>query len=181
MRQTYSEPILELRHLVHNRGVDFDLIFLPIQIADVITQLDLITLKKPKFSGCILPLGEGDWILTAELGATVEQPCSVTLEPVQARIQTNMSRTFRKSPIELSVGGSEYEMPKDDTEEQLAERINLFEFFIEGLSLELEDYPKVNGIQSTKVEYAPPGVTPLTDESARPFAVLAEFKEKLKD
>ena len=50
MRQTYLKPILELRHLVHNRGVDFDLIFLPIQIADVITQLDLITLKKPKFS-----------------------------------------------------------------------------------------------------------------------------------
>ena len=180
MRQTYSEPILELRHLVHNRGVDFDLIFLPIQIADVITQLDLITLKKPKFSGCILPLGQEDWILTAELGATVEQPCSVTLEPVRARIQTNISRTFRKSSIEVSDGGSEYEMPEDDTEEQLAESINLFELFIEGLSLDLEDYPKINGIQATKVEYAPPGVMPLTDESVRPFAILAEFKKKLK-
>jgi hypothetical protein len=91
-----------------------------------------------------------------------------------------MSRTFRKSPTELFDGGSEYEMPEDDTEEQLAESINLFEIFIEGLSLELEDYPKVNGIQSTKVEFAAPGVTPLTDESAKPFAILAEFKEKLK-
>jgi uncharacterized metal-binding protein YceD (DUF177 family) len=127
-----------------------------------------------------LPLEQGDWILTAELGATVEQPCSVTLEPVRARIQTTISRTFRKSPTALFDRGSEYEMPEDDTEEKLAESINLFEIFIEGLSLELEDYPKVNGIQSTKVDFAAPGVAPLTDESAKPFAILAEFKEKLK-
>ena len=32
MRQTCSEPILELRHLVHNRGVDFDLIFYQLKL-----------------------------------------------------------------------------------------------------------------------------------------------------
>ena len=49
--------------------------------AALAAQLGLDGLRKLRFVGKIAPSGARGWTLTAELGATVVQPCVVTLEP----------------------------------------------------------------------------------------------------
>ena len=180
MRPNHAHPRLELKHLVQNRGVNFDLTLSEAEISEIIEQLDLLSLRKIKFSGVILPIGKGDWGLSGELGATVEQACSLTLVPVRSRIDTPVVRNFRKSPITLSHLGPEHEIPEDDSEEQLEDVIDLARVFSEALSLALPDYPRAEGAELKTAEFAPPGVTPLTDEAARPFSVLAGLKDKLQ-
>ena len=105
MRPNHAHPRLELKHLVQNRGVNFDLTLSEVDISEIIEQLDLLSLRKIKFSGTILPIGKGDWRLSGELGATVEQACSLTLAPVRSRIDTPVVRNFRKSPYHLEPFG----------------------------------------------------------------------------
>ena len=180
MRPNHAHPSLELKHLVQNRGVDFDLTLSERDISEISAQLDLLSLRKIKFSGSILPMGKGDWELTGKLGATVEQACSLTLAPVRCRIDTPVIRRFRKSPITLNHTGPEHEIPEDDSEEQLEDVIDLGRVLREALSLALPDYPRAEGAALESAEFAPPGVTPLTDEAARPFSVLAGLKDKLQ-
>lgn len=179
MPPNHAHPRLELKHLVQNRGVNFDLALSEAEIATIVTQLDLLSLRKIKFSGTILPIGKGDWRLSGELGATVEQACSLTLAPVRSRIDTAVTRNFRKSPIALNQTGPEHEIPEDDSEEQLEDIIDIERVFCESLSLALPDYPRAEGAELASAEFGPPGVTPLTDEAARPFSVLASLKDKL--
>ena len=147
MRPNHAHPRLELKHLVQNRGVNFDLTLSEAEISEIIEQLELLSLRKIKFSGVILPIGKGDWGLSGELGATVEQACSLTLAPVRSRIDTPVVRNFRKSPITLSHSGPEHEIPEDDSEEQLEDVIDLARVFSEALSLALPDYPRAEGAE----------------------------------
>ena len=48
--------------------------------------LGLSALKKLRFQGTLTPGPGRDWTLDAQLGATVIQPCRVTLLPVTTRI-----------------------------------------------------------------------------------------------
>jgi len=109
----------------------------------------------------------------------VEQACSLTLTPVRSRIDTGVTRNFRKSPIALNQTGPEHEIPEDDSEDQLEYIIDIEGIFCETLSLALPDYPRAEGAELTSAEFGPPGVTPLTDEAARPFSALAGLKDKL--
>ena len=154
MRPNHAHPSLELKHLVQNRGVDFDLTLSEADISEIAEQLDLLSLRKIKFSGTILPIGKGDWELLGELGATVEQACSLTLAPVHCRIDTPVIRRFRKSPIALNHSGPEHEIPEDDSEEQLEDVIDLGRVGSEALSLALPDIPAQRG-QSSKVPNLP--------------------------
>ena len=180
MRPNHAHPSLALKHLVQNSGVDFDLTLSERDLSEISAQLELLSLRKIKFSGSILPISKRDWELTGKLGATVEQACSLTLAPVRSRIDTPVVRNFRKSPITLSHSGPEHEIPEDDSEEQLEDVIDLARVFCEALSLALPDYPRAEGAELKTAEFAPPGVTPLTDEAARPFSVLAGLKDKLQ-
>lgn len=180
MRPNHAHPSLELKHLEQNRGFDFDLTLSERDISEISAQLDLLSLRKIKFSGSILPIEKGDWELIGKLGATVEQACSLTLAPVRCRIDTSVIRRFRKSTITLNHTGPEHEIPEDDSEEQLEDVIDLGRVLREALSLALPDYPRAEGAALESAEFAPPGVTPLTDEAARPFSVLAGLKDKLQ-
>ena len=93
MRPDHIDPKLELRHLVQNRGVNFNLNFSEALILSVTQQYKLIKLQKPSFFGTILPLSQGDWVLSGMLGASIEQPCSITLLPVRTRIEGLCSRS----------------------------------------------------------------------------------------
>ena len=101
MRPHHTDPTLEVRHLVQNRGVSFDIKFSRAIISDLIQKLNLITLRKATFIGTILPINDGDWILSGRLGASVDQACSLTLVPVRTRIELPVIRNFRKSFLEL--------------------------------------------------------------------------------
>lgn len=141
-------------------------------------RLELSDLRKVRLAGRIEPDGSGDWRLTARLGATVVQPCVVTLDPVTTRIDTDLARSYRSDlPIP---GPGEIEMPQDDTVEPLPDRIDLAALLAEELALALPDFPRAPGADLGAAQFTEPGKAPLTDADLRPFAGLADLKAALE-
>ncbi len=140
--------------------------------------LGLIGLRKLRFEGRIVPDNSRDWRLEAHLGATVVQPCTVTLEPVTTRIEEDTARRYL-AVWEDPDDSSEAEMPEDDSAEPLPRVLELAEVMHEALALALPLYPRATdaGIGDTAV--TEPGKAPMTDEDAKPFAGLAALRSKL--
>lgn len=140
-------------------------------------ELGLVSLRKLTFKGDLRPLGKKDWLLTAKLGVSIVQSCVVTLEPVRTRIDKTITRHFIS---EMTIPDeTEAEMPEDDSVEQLGDSIDLEASMIESLSIELPDYPRSPSAEAQTANFTEPGKKAMTDDDAKPFAVLATLKEKL--
>lgn len=145
----------------------------------VAARLGLNALRKLSFRGELRPEGKRDWVLEAVIGATVVQPCVVTLAPVTTRIDEPVTRRFLADmPDEPE--GDEVEMPEDDTAEPLPEVLNLEQVMEEALALALPLYPRAEGADLETAAFAEPGITPMTDEEAKPFAGLEGLKKRLE-
>ena len=107
------------------------------------------------------------------------QPCVVTLEPVQTRIDVDVTRLFVQDYEEPEE--TEVEMAEDDRTEPLGAWIDPAVVMIEALALEIPEYPRADGAELGQAVYTKPGEAPMTDEDARPFAGLANLKDQLKD
>lgn len=150
------------------------------QLAELITALDLVGLRKLRFEGTLRPVGSADWQLKGRLGATVVQSCVVTLEPVTTRVEADVMRLFIREYVD--VDAPEIEMPEDENAEPLGTWIDLELTMEEELALALPAYPrKDDTTETTTVRVTEPGKTPMTDEQARPFAGLADLKAQLED
>ncbi len=138
--------------------------------------LDLPRIDGFSFIGEILPEGRSDFVLKARLQADVTQSCVVTLAPVPAKIDEEISRRFLSDwqPPETE----EFEIPEDDSQEALPEEIDIAEVAREALALALPPWPRAEGAELGEAVYAPPGETPLTDEALKPFAGLAGLLKK---
>lgn len=147
--------------------------------AKIAKALELEGLRKLKFETTLTPEGRSDWRLTGRLRATVVQPCVVTLAPVKTVIDEPIERLFRADPAPLPEPGSEVEMPEDVDEEPFEGSIDLGQVMVEALALALPLYPRAEGAELPAMQFAEPGVTPMTDEDARPFAGLAGLRDKL--
>lgn len=147
--------------------------------AAIAAALDLSGLPKLRFAGQIAPQGRSDWTLTAELGATAIQPCVVTLAPVTTRIDEPVTRTYIADLPDPD--GAEVEMPDDTSIEPLPAAIDLVAVMVEALSLALPDFPRAEDAALDQTTYAAPGVAPMTDDDAKPFAGLAALRDKLGD
>lgn len=143
-------------------------------------RLNLIELRKLRFTGSIRPTGEADWTLTADLGGTVVQPCVLTLAPVTTRIDISVSRRFLADLAVQPDTEEEIEIPSDENSEPLGTHIDLDAVMVEALSLALPLYPKAEGAQLEDTTFAQPGTTPMSDEAARPFSGLSALRDKLK-
>lgn len=141
-------------------------------------ELGLISLRKLRFSGEIRPQGASDWTLNAVLGATVEQACVVTLQPVTTRIDEAVSRSYLAEMPEATPD-SETEMPEDDTAEPLPRTLDLTVVLREALALALPLYPRAPDAALETASFTEPGKTPMTDEDARPFAGLKDLRDNL--
>ena len=157
-------------------GFDADLLPDDTWRADLAQVLDLSALRKLRLSVAIAPT-EGGLMLTGHLGATVVQPCVVTLAPVTTRIEAPVSRTYLAEMPEPE--GEEVEMPEDDSLEPLGEVLDLGALLAEALALNLPLYPRSDGAELGAAEFAEDGVEPLTDEDVKPFAGLQNLKSKL--
>jgi len=164
--------------LAQNRSTAFELRPDAAELSALAEELGLLGLRKLSFSGQIAGQGRRDWVLTGQLGATVVQPCVVTLEPVTTRIDTEVTRTYLAEMPEPE--GEEVEMPEDDTQEQLGSVIDPGQVMVEALALALPLYPRKEGVGSGDASFAGPGITPMTDEEAKPFAGLAALRDSLK-
>jgi len=142
--------------------------------------LGLDGLRKLRLAGEIRAEGRHDWRLDATLGATVVQPCVVTLDPVTTRIDVPVTRRFlAEIPVQTLDESGEAEMPEDDTIEPLGSEIDLAAVLQEALALNLPLYPRSDDADLGEAVFAEPGVEPMRDEDARPFAGLAGLRDRL--
>lgn len=140
--------------------------------------LDISAIKKLRLEGTLKPFGKKDWQLEAKLGATVIQPCVVTLDPVTTRIDEKVMRLYLAEWSDPDPD-SEVEIPEDDNE-PLGAEIDLVAIMTEALSLALPTYPRADGAELGEAIYSAPGTEPMTDDDAKPFASLAKLKKDLE-
>ena len=146
-------------------------------VDDVLGRLEVSELRKVRFEGKLIPQGKRDWRLEADLGATVVQPCVVTLDPVTTRIDDKIVRQYLAELPQAS--GDELEMASDDTIESLPDVIDLMQVLEESLVLALPDYPRKQGAQAPQTLVSEPGTAALSDDDVKPFAGLAALRDKL--
>ncbi|MEM7720113.1 MAG: DUF177 domain-containing protein [Pseudomonadota bacterium] len=140
-------------------------------------RLDLLALRKLVFHGTVAPSGARDLTLTGDLGATVVQPCVVTDAPVTTRIDVPVLRAYL-AEFEAPTA-EEMEMPEDDNAEPLPARIDLAAVMEEALVLALPDWPRADGVDPVDLTVTEPGLAPMTDDDAKPFAALKTLRDKL--
>jgi len=148
--------------------------------AELADAMGITAIRKLRFDGHVSPEGARDWTLQGTLGATVVQPCVVTLEPVTTRIDTSVLRRYLRDMPDLSEA-SEAEMPEDDTIEPLPETVDLSAVMAEALALALPDFPRAEDVEPVEIRVTEEGKTAMTDEDAKPFAGLADLRDSLKN
>lgn len=182
-RQDDSPPFSHLMHLADlAAGNEFAVRIEPdgAARARIAADLGLTALRKLRLTGRLVPLDQCDWRLDAQLGATVVQPCVVTLAPVTSRIDEEVTRIWRsRATAPEPAPGSEVEMPGDTDEEPLGDAIDLGTVMIEALALALPPYPRAEEAGLDQTTFTEPGKTPMTDDEARPFAGLAALRARL--
>lgn len=169
---------LRLGDLPERHPTPFEIIPDTAALESIAAHLELLGLRKLRFIGTLAPSGRADWELKADLGATVVQPCGITLAPVQTRIDTKVARNYLADFPEAPEG-EEIEMPADVDAEPLPRIVDLEAVMIEALSLALPAWPRAEGVHLEETVVTEPGAAPLTAEAARPFAGLAALRDKL--
>lgn len=171
------QQTLRLADLATRRATPFVLTPDAAACKAIAAALDLTALRKLRFEGQIAPLDSADWELTATLGATVVQPCVVTLDPVTTRIEDTVLRRYRADYV--TPNEAEAEMPEDDTDEPLPTTLDIAAVMIEALSLALPAFPRSAGADMGQISVTEPGQTPMTDDDAKPFAGLGALRDAL--
>jgi len=144
--------------------------------AAIAAALDLTGLPGFRMAGEVTPAGKHDLLLTAKISARVVQPCSVTLVPVETRIEEAVVRRYLAEFDQPDA--TEVEMPEDDTTDPLTDSIDVAAVAIEALALALPLYPRAPGADLGEAVFAAPGAEPLRDVDLRPFAGLAALVGK---
>ncbi|SLN12420.1 hypothetical protein PSA7680_00198 [Pseudoruegeria aquimaris] len=150
----------------------------PEERAALAEEMGISAVRKLRFEGELKPRGKRDWILEAHLGATVVQPCVVTLEPVSTRLEEDVRRHFSADCADPDE--EEVELADDDGMEPLGEVIDAGAVMAEALALALPLYPRASGAALEAAQFTEPGKAPMTDEEARPFAALSALRDSLK-
>jgi len=151
------------------------------QRQEIAHMLGLDALRKFRFHGELRPLGKSDWELVGVMGATVVQPCAITLAPVTSRIDERVTRRFLADLPEPDA--HEIEMPEDDSIEALGQVIDISAIALEALTLALPAFPRAENANLSEqghLEQTPPGADPLPHQTHKPFAGLADLKAKLE-
>ena len=167
---SYGRP-LRVADLAQRAALPFDLVLDAGELADLAADIGADAVRKLRFRGMLSPQGRQDWVLSADMGATVVQPCVATLAPVTTRIDEAVTRTFAADLPHPSV--PEAEIPDDDTLEPLGAVIDPGLVLAEALALALPLYPRAPGVAYTDQTFAADGAAPL-DDKIRPFAALRE-------
>lgn len=179
-----EKTVIRLADLDPSEGMVFEL--KPDATQALMDRLEVLALRKARFAGRLAPEGKRGWRLEAQLGATVVQPCIVTLNPVTTRIEDKIVRRYVPNYDQI-VGdatdsdGEGMPMPEDDTIDPLPAIIDLMDVFEEALSLALPLYPRADGAELGDAKFAEKGVAPLEDKDLKPFAGLAGLKDKLEN
>lgn len=171
---------IDVRSLESGRASSFEVIPDAAILKRIAEDLGLSALRKTRLTGTLVPEGRQDWRLDAALGATVVQPCIITGAPVTTRIDVPVQRLY-VSGWQDHDGAGEFEFDGDDEVEPLESAIDLGQVLVEALALELPEYPRADGAELAESSVSPPGAAPIGDDEVKPFAALAQLKDKMKN
>lgn len=172
---------LRLADLPQRKASRFDVTANDSALNELADALQITSVRKARFKGSMTPVAGRDWQLSAQLGATVVQPCSVSLEPVVTRIDLTVERHYTDAPLQDDIeAGSEVEMPEDDTLEPVPEVVDLGALLLEELSLAVPAYPRAEGVGLGSILAGPEGAAPLDDDAIKPFSALATLRDQLE-
>lgn len=174
-----SPDALRVSDLPQNATTVFEIVPDAAALAALADALALDGLRKLRFAGSVTAQGKADWVLRAQLGATVVQPCGVTLAPVTTRIDTAVSRLYLRDFEEPDA--PEVEMPEDETQERLGAWVDPQAVMIEALSLAIPEFPRADGAELGELVVTEPGAHALRDADLKPFAGLAALKARMGD
>lgn len=145
--------------------------------AAIAQSLNIPKVRKLQFDGQFSPIGQHDWMLTAQLGATVVQDCVATLEPVTTRLDESITRKYIADYIVPDA--AEVEMSEDDTIDPLPVSVDVFAVMMEALSLAIPPFPRATNANFEDANFTKPGSDPLTDDDVKPFAGLGALRDAL--
>ncbi|MDE2792366.1 MAG: DUF177 domain-containing protein [Paracoccaceae bacterium] len=152
-----------VRNLPRSGRLSFRIVFSRPEMDSIRDFLGVSSIRKMRFEGMLVEGGRGVWTLNGNVGATVVQPCVVTLRPVTTRIEDMAVRTFVPD-LKMPGANTITVCPDDDTVESLPEVIDLVLIATEGLSLALPDYPR-SGEADSECRVRPAGECEADDES----------------
>lgn len=173
----WSHP-LRIADLSTKKPTRFELSPESAVLGAIALELGLIGLRKLRFVGTLQAEGKRDWALNATLGATVVQPCGITLDPVTTRIDETVLRRYVQEAGKND-STEEDETVLDETVDPLGSLVDIGDVMIESLSLNLPLYPRSKGAELGEAVFTQPGQAPMQDRDARPFADLKSLRDKL--
>ena len=141
--------------------------------------LGIEKLDQMRFKGQLAPRRKTEWRLEGRLTASLEQACVVTLGPVPVTIDETIVRELLPLPADSELDEIDVELDEDDGPDYFEDQIDVGAIALEQVALALDPYPRVDDAALDAVQFAAPGVAPLTDADLKPFAKLADLKEKL--
>ncbi len=175
----FSRPV-NLRRLPRSAAHEIDERANESECAKVAKLLDLLFLSKFRIRGTLSPSGDEGWRFDGTMGATVTQPCVVTLAPVKTRIDVTVARHYLpSSPESEALAEIEIDAEALDEVDPLPEVLDIGLLAIEELALAIPAYPHAEGVEDTALVMR-------TDEGdeeppRKPFAGLAALREKMRD
>ena len=178
------DSLVRFSEINQSKPFDFHLIISNQKVAEFAKRLDLLSIKKVSLVGILSPISINEWILKAELRATVKQKCVISFKPVQTIVCEPINRTFSSSALQNTFEADDDGISPvifDDTLQELNDHIDLAEIIFEELTLILPNYPKIEGAELGYYSVTEPGAKPLTDENIKPFAQLSKLKDKLSN
>ena len=147
-------------------------------LGPVATYLGVERIDEAGITGAILAWDDAGWEIRGQITARLTQACVVSLEPVEQVIDQAAQRRYlpqaqMPDSEEIVVGED------DDSPDPFTDSIDLAGLLLEELALAIDPYPRASGAELEQRIFAAPGIAPMTDEDARPFAKLAALKHKL--
>ena len=170
---------MNVHALSRARATPFDIATDDDTSAKIAHFLGLSELRNLRFRGKLAPLAEEDWRAEGRLTAETVQPCVATLQPVRQKIDEAVTRDYVPEETLESLGEIDLDPDAEDEPDGYGSEIDVGHLMLEALALALNPYPRADNVAPVVAQCAPPGVEPLSDDVLKPFAKLAEIREKL--
>jgi hypothetical protein len=138
--------------------------------------LDVERVDKLTLTGFISPTEGNGWRIHGRLMASFAQSCVISLAPLSIKHNTEIERFYLPedhliTEQEVHVSHDEQDMPDPFTD-----YLDPAQLAVDELVQMIAPYPRAKGVELAQSGFAPPGITPLTDDAARPFAGLSALK-----
>jgi hypothetical protein len=138
--------------------------------------LDVERVDKLTLTGFISPTEGNGWRIHGRLMASLAQSCVVSLAPLSIKHNTEIERFYLPedhliTEQEVQVSHDEQDMPDPFTD-----YLDPAQLAVDELVQMIAPFPRAKGVELAQSGFAPPGITPLTDDAVRPFVGLSALK-----